>query len=293
VRPVGTFFFWIIRFKLFRVRRVSFFFPSNNKNNNNLYIGTGSTTRTPLSAVLTPDAMKSYHKVFAFLWQLKRVEHSLVAHWKNHIHVAKSGAAVLLESSGVVHKCRALHHEMQHFVNNLHNYIMFEVLETSWEELSREMPVAKDLDGVIKAHEEYLQKVLSKVLVDKEAEEVRGLLNRVFDLIVRFSRSESRMYSTISEATLAIREKRKQIESKTRDGWGITPALESLSEQRREGLRRTFDLYTKEFQELHDEYTELIRNLLFILRDKYSRSENLQFLAFRLDFNTYYEDVAE
>ena len=40
--------------------------------------GQGSTTRTPLSAVLTPDAMKSYHKVFAFLWQLKRVEHSLV-----------------------------------------------------------------------------------------------------------------------------------------------------------------------------------------------------------------------
>lgn len=40
--------------------------------------GEGSTTRTPLSAVLTPDAMKSYHKVFAFLWQLKRVEHSLV-----------------------------------------------------------------------------------------------------------------------------------------------------------------------------------------------------------------------
>lgn len=168
---------------------------------------------------------------------------------------------------------------------------MFEVLETSWEELSREMPIAKDLDSVIRAHEEYLQKVLSKVLVNKENEEVRGLLNRVFDLIVRFSRSESRMYSTISEATQSLREKRKTIETKSRDGWGITPALESLSEQRREALRRNFDLYTKEFQELHEEYTELIRNLLFILRDKYSRSENLQFLAFRLDFNTYYEDV--
>eukprot|EP00940_MAST-03C_sp_MAST-3C-sp2_P001292 g1292.t1 len=272
--------------------------------------GIGSRTRTPLSAVITADAMKSYHKVFTFLWQLKRVEHSLVTHWKSHIDVAKTAVAsgVGPAVSDVVHRCRVLHHEMMHFVSNLHNYIMFEVLQTSWEELAREMPAANDLDSVIRAHETYLRKVLSKVLVDKEAQEVRGLLNKVFDLIVHFCKTEQRMYVAIGQATAALRRHREaaglvgksggmRLKTKAprrrRGGgedtsWGITPEMELKSAARREALVRKSRVFSQELNELQVDYTRHIRNLLFILREKYSRSENLQFLAFRLDFNTYY-----
>ena len=45
---------------------------------------------------------------------------------------------------------------MVHFVTNLQHYIMFEVLQTSWTKLSRDLPGAVDLDAVVRAHEEYV-----------------------------------------------------------------------------------------------------------------------------------------
>ncbi|KAG4181751.1 hypothetical protein ERO13_A09G003250v2 [Gossypium hirsutum] len=37
---------------------------------------------------------------------------------------------------------------------------MFEVLEVSWSNFSNEMEVAKDLDGLLTAHEKYLHSIV-------------------------------------------------------------------------------------------------------------------------------------
>lgn len=39
-----------------------------------------------------------------------------------------------------------MHHEMQHFVCNVHNYILVEVLESAWTIFIRELRQAQDLD---------------------------------------------------------------------------------------------------------------------------------------------------
>ena len=72
---------------------------------------------------------------------------------------------------------------MIHFVFNLHNYMMFEVvmqttsesqcfrvnveaaqvLETSWGELVQSMRAAEDLDMLLIAHQKYLNGILTKV----------------------------------------------------------------------------------------------------------------------------------
>jgi hypothetical protein len=41
------------------------------------------------------------------------------------------------------------HHEMQHFVSNVHNYILVEVLESSWTVFLADTRQAKDLDTLI------------------------------------------------------------------------------------------------------------------------------------------------
>jgi len=47
------------------------------------------------------------------------------------------------------HKFNLFHHEMVHFISNIHNYIMVEVLESAWKVCLDEIRVAKDLDELI------------------------------------------------------------------------------------------------------------------------------------------------
>ena len=100
---------------------------------------------SPLSTVFTEDIMQSYKKIFNFLWRLKRIEHLLSQSWrKNSEHSEKFEK--LRGMRDVFHKFNLYHHEMVHFVSNIHNYIMVEVLESQWKIFSDDMKQAQDLD---------------------------------------------------------------------------------------------------------------------------------------------------
>jgi gamma-tubulin complex component 3 len=87
---------------------------------------------SPLSTVFTPDVMENYKKIFNFLWRLKRIEHSLSQSWRtNQEHVHKFEK--IRGMKGIFHKFNLCHYEMVHFVSNIHNYIMVEVLESAWK----------------------------------------------------------------------------------------------------------------------------------------------------------------
>jgi hypothetical protein len=47
------------------------------------------------------------------------------------------------------HRFYLAHQEMAHFVNNVHNYIMVEVLESSWKIYQDEVLQVKNLDELI------------------------------------------------------------------------------------------------------------------------------------------------
>jgi gamma-tubulin complex component 3 len=86
----------------------------------------------PLATVFTEDLMKNYKKIFGFLWRLKRIEHQLSQSWRmhqEHVHIF----AKLKGLQNVFHRFNLCHHEMLHFVSTIHNYIMVEVLESSWK----------------------------------------------------------------------------------------------------------------------------------------------------------------
>jgi gamma-tubulin complex component 3 len=86
----------------------------------------------PLQTVFTSDIMNSYIKIFNFLWRLKKVEHSLINSWRmNMEHYAKFSKIKGMKDK--FHKFNLFHHEMAHFISNMHNYIMVEVLEAEWK----------------------------------------------------------------------------------------------------------------------------------------------------------------
>ena len=53
------------------------------------------------------------------------------------------------------------------FINNLQSYLMFEVLESRWKHLVENMKDTKSLDEVVASHNDYLDKILVKSLLDE------------------------------------------------------------------------------------------------------------------------------
>lgn len=66
------------------------------------------------------------------------------------------------------------------------NYMMFEVLETSWGTLQERLDAATTLDDVINAHDSYLTDIRTRALLNADSEDVRRKLHEVAYSIPRY-----------------------------------------------------------------------------------------------------------
>ncbi|TAQ89413.1 hypothetical protein B7494_g2292 [Chlorociboria aeruginascens] len=121
----------------------------------------------PVDVVVTEWGNRQYLKVFNFLWRIKRVEFALASTWRK----CMTGARTILkdedENGTQVWKLtRGSLAEMIHFIGQLQYYILFEVIESSWDEL--QSAIHKEgctLDDLIKAHTKYLNAITHKGLL--------------------------------------------------------------------------------------------------------------------------------
>jgi len=85
----------------------------------------------PCDTIFSTSALASYRRLFTFLWQLKRVEHSLTAVWRKHCTASRLLST--LHRDPTIHGCYVLRNEMVHLIYNLQYYLMFEVIEMASE----------------------------------------------------------------------------------------------------------------------------------------------------------------
>lgn len=258
----------------------------------------------PINTIVRSDSMQKYLEIFTFLWKLKRVEHSLSSTWKQHM-TAEHSVREIEEIRGVLQKSHVLRNEMIHFTSNLHNYIMFEVLETSWENLVHAFRSAKDLDQLVKAHDTYLDTIISKSLIGPaqsidphEAEDegqgldhsqLRQILYVLFDLIIKFCGVQRRLYTRIMAHVHRMHQARQKIYERTQAGkWGIGSTEEE--EETQEGIeaKKISGEYNAQLHEISQDYRRTMQQFLDALKSS-SAMENLRFLRFRLDFNLFYQ----
>ena len=101
-----------------------------------------------LSTVFSEEVMIVFQKINNFLWKLKRVEHQLSQSWGLGVcHFNKFNKIEGMKNQ--FHRFYLAHQEMAHFVNNIHNYIMVEVLESYWKIYYDEIQTVKNLDELI------------------------------------------------------------------------------------------------------------------------------------------------
>lgn len=173
----------------------------------------------PLTAVITPQAMVIYRQVFHLLWRLKRADMVLGGAWRHHMMSAKLQMTKKLPRLvSVLHDANLARNRMWHLLQNLSNYMMFEVLEDSWDTLEERLDEAKDLDTLISSHEKYLETVKNKALLSVELAPVAEQLHCLIDIVIGFGAATDTLFQdALSELA---RLDAKALESQSRDEAG-------------------------------------------------------------------------
>lgn len=165
----------------------------------------------PLNTIFTQETMTTYTKIFQFLWTIKRVESSLDSTWKRHMHVSKllQNATRTLPSSDslkqlvvILHICNIVRHNMVLFIGNVQYYLMFEVLECCWQELSQTMARLRedgDLDQLIQAHHKYLLQIIDQALLSKTQKDLKNQLEKVLHFVVEYIRTQDLVATTAED----------------------------------------------------------------------------------------------
>ena len=130
----------------------------------------------PVDVVITAWASKQYLVVFNFLWRIKRVEFALGSTWRRCMTGARGVLATVDDKmSADWKKARCCIAEMIHFVNQLQYYILFEVIEASWDQLQSAITKPDcTLDDLIQAHTAYLKAITHKGLLGSARSSLTG-----------------------------------------------------------------------------------------------------------------------
>lgn len=184
----------------------------------------------PVDVVITPWASKQYLVIFNLLWRVKRVEFALGSTWRR----CMTGARGVLASSDdklsldwkTARCCMA---EMIHFVNQLQYYILFEVIEASWDQLQAAITKSEcTLDDLVEAHTKYLKAITHKGLLGKPTtghreDSFTSQLHEILKIMLSYKDVVDGLYSfSVAEFTRR-QELAAKIETRTAQGqWGLT-----------------------------------------------------------------------
>ncbi len=187
----------------------------------------------PVDVIITPWASKKYLTIFNFLWRVKRVEFALGSTWRRCMTGARGVLANIDEKMSrdwkVARCCIA---EMIHFVNQLQYYILFEVIEASWDKL--EIAIKKPectLDDLIEAHTGYLNDITHKGLLGSPRSVTTGSredsftnqLHQLLKIMLAYKEAVDGLYSfSVAEFTRR-QELAAKIETRTALGkWSLS-----------------------------------------------------------------------
>ncbi|KAH9938282.1 gamma-tubulin complex DGRIP91/SPC98 component [Fomitopsis serialis] len=240
----------------------------------------------PIDTVLDPDAIVKYLKLFNHIWKIKRIESTLTKGW---MRIA-GGARTFLQVPELNfdwHQIRIVMAEMIHFIRQMESYCQLEVVECSWKILLEFIQKREgDLDTLIEAHGEYLDRMVKKVLLlNPKAGREENLLNQVrdvFAIILQFREATDDFYNYgLSEAA--------RRDSERDAARGVVTTIPS-STSKHHDPEVVHDILTrvKEYSTAFSDRVQTIVQALSVHADL-----DCRFLAIRLSFSDFYKGRKE
>jgi gamma-tubulin complex component 3 len=153
----------------------------------------------PVDVVVTAWSNRQYLKVFNFLWRIKRVEFVLATTWRK----CMTGARGVLQTAdkAVAETWKSTRGEiaaMIHFVGQLQYYILFEVIESSWDQLQVAIHAEGcTLNDLIEAHKNYVDGVVAKGLLGgkKDGNSKMNLIGDILRIMLAYRDGVDGLYS--------------------------------------------------------------------------------------------------
>lgn len=258
--------------------------------------------KEPLSSVITGQAMSGYLRLFRLLWTLKRVEHTLNRVWQVMSGIQRQLATIQgltsqygLPCPGVesvwleLRHCHCLRNEMAHFCTDLQTYIMFEVLETAWDIFMAQLQAATDLDTVIAAHNQYLETLLKKALLDDNVADrpgaaaqngLQGHLHMILRHMLNLMGPVARLNEAVIMAAAELRGRVDLIKHRqSLSQWGTTEQDKELVGVPSDTLNELHHLLqdsNKQFRHQQQDFVHLLATQAHV---------DLRYLIFRLDIS--------
>ncbi len=258
----------------------------------------------PLNTIFTQETMITYTKIFQFLWTIKRVESSLDSTWKRHTHVSKilqNAMRTLPQSDSlkqlvvILHICNIVRHSMVLFIGNVQYYLMFEVLECCWQELSQSMMRLRqeggDLDQLIQAHHRYLLQIIDQALLSKTQKELKNQLEKVLHFVVEYIRTQDLVATTVEDIIQKQKlknDREMEQQSHMHDDDVNSSHLDSeLFDSRAD--QSILEQCVTRVQSLKQQYEE--QSLIFLrMLEKQKSNEVLEYLKYRLQYSANRDD---
>ncbi|XP_067943881.1 gamma-tubulin complex component 3 homolog [Watersipora subatra] len=245
-------------------------------------------TRGPISTVFTHDTMIFYLRIFNFLWRAKRMEYALANLWRLKQEYSRRLRG-MSELDDLLHSAHVIASEMIHFTQQIGYYINFEVIECAWDDLLRKVDKAEDLDHIIAAHQQFLDSIITRCLMDQVHRDVFSQLRTIFDLIIKFQQILEGFFEKASRENDYRQQFEKGMVQRTSESeWGTTEEREAEEKERRtEFLKMTIKPTRSQLKVLSQAYQDMVTKFLVMLATQ--ADDKLQALRFRLDFNEHYQ----
>ncbi len=77
---------------------------------------------------------------------------------------------------------------------------MMDVIESAWKRFSNKLGDVKDMNELIKIHEEFLAEILSRTLLGPKGKRLYQKLLNVFDLVFRFKHVSDLIFTSANAA---------------------------------------------------------------------------------------------
>ncbi|CEP14067.1 hypothetical protein [Parasitella parasitica] len=221
----------------------------------------------PINTVFSPTAMHQYLQAFNFLWRLKRVEYTLASAWRQWVKASRE-FTTLPDLHQDIQYAQMTIQRMIHFIYQLQHYVLFEVLECSWDKLETFIEnKSVDLDSIIAAHTKYLQEITEKGFLSGPKEKaLAGRLINIFDCILKYNIVLDHLYNYATNESI----------KRFSHGAGDVDKINAIR---------------KRHEELEDQFTMQVLGFLNVLKSYHD--EDLRSLSTRLDYNDFYAGFNE
>uniref|UniRef100_A0A182KBQ7 Gamma-tubulin complex component n=1 Tax=Anopheles christyi TaxID=43041 RepID=A0A182KBQ7_9DIPT len=241
----------------------------------------------PLVTIFQP-VQCTYRALFKQLWNMKRFEFILYGIWRNHMLSTRCFKPIANDISVIKQHLQTYCSKMINIITQMQYYILFEVIECSWEQFSARVKQAKALDDVLEAHDKFLERIRTGIFLDQSTHLFSSCLEQIFSSVRKLDEWQINFYKLCNREMDSRKEFDDYIKSSEAKGtYGVNAERALERDEELQEFEAKLMQCQKALNAIGVEYENSVGHFLYQLA--VSPMESLPQLCMRLDYNEYYK----